>query len=175
VDALLGPWAPDPDRVGVARVVRTGESQIAAEASAAAALVPSGDAERERLVTQLGVAGYVSVPMLFNARPFGALTLVVADARRRFADGDVALVETLARMAGLAVANARLEHELADTHRRQDDLLAALSHQLRTPLTAMLRRSSHVVRPATISASATTTGSMPESNIAIQIATPSTR
>jgi signal transduction histidine kinase len=123
VDALLGPWAPDPDRVGVARVVRTGESQIAAEASAAAALVPSGDAERERLVTQLGVAGYVSVPMLFNARPFGALTL---------------LVETLARMAGLAVANARLEHELADTHRRQDDLLAALSHQLRTPLTAML-------------------------------------
>ncbi|HXD96590.1 MAG TPA: GAF domain-containing sensor histidine kinase [Candidatus Acidoferrum sp.] len=138
VDALLGPWAPDPDRVGVARVVRTGESQIAAEASAAAALVPSGDAERERLVTQLGVAGYVSVPMLFNARPFGALTLVVADARRRFADGDVALVETLARMAGLAVANARLEHELADTHRRQDDLLAALSHQLRTPLTAML-------------------------------------
>jgi signal transduction histidine kinase len=138
VDALLGPWAPDPHRIGVARVVRTGECEIAADASAAAALVPSGDAERERLVAQLGVAGYVSVPLLFNARPFGALTLVVTDGRRRFADGDIALAQTLARVAGLAVANARLEHELADTNRRQDDLLAALSHQLRTPLTAML-------------------------------------
>jgi signal transduction histidine kinase len=137
VDALLGPWAPDPHRLGVARAVRTGESQIGAEA-AAAALVPSEDAAGEQLVRQLGVAGYVSVPLLFNARPFGALTLVVADPRRRFADGDIALAETLARVAGLAVANARLERALTETNRRQDDVLAALSHQLRTPLTAML-------------------------------------
>jgi signal transduction histidine kinase len=137
VAALLGPWAPDPRRAGVARVVRTGESQVATDADATA-LVPSGDAERERLVTELGIAQYVSVPLRIDERPLGALTLVITDARHRFADDDLALAETLARVAGLAVANARLEVALTDTNRRQDDLLAALSHQLRTPLTAML-------------------------------------
>ncbi len=135
--ALLGPWAPDPGRPGVARVVRTGESQLATDADATA-LVPSGDAERERLVTELGVARYVSVPLRVDVRPLGALTLVITDTRHGFVDGDVTFVETLARVAGLAVANARLERELIDANRRQDNLLAAFSHQLRTPLTAML-------------------------------------
>ena len=138
VGALLGPWTPDPHRRGVARVVRTGEREVAAAVTDAAVLVPTGDARRERLVAELGVASYVSVPLLAHARPLGALTLVAADPRRRFEAGDVALAETLARMAALAVANARLERELTDVSRRQDDLLAAVSHQLRTPLTAML-------------------------------------
>jgi signal transduction histidine kinase len=137
VAALLGSWTPDPRRPGVARVVRTGESQVAADADVTA-LVPSDDADRERLVTELGVAGYISVPLRVGGRPLGALTLVITGARGRFADGDVVFAETLARVTGLAVANARLERELSEANRRQDGLLAALSHQLRTPLTAML-------------------------------------
>jgi signal transduction histidine kinase len=138
VGALLGPWTPDPRRRGVAHVVRTGEREVAADVADVTALVPTDDVDRERLVAQLGVAAYVSVPLIAHARPLGALTLVAADPRRRFEAGDVALVETLARMAALAVANARLDRELIDVSRRQDVLLAALSHQLRTPLTAML-------------------------------------
>jgi GAF domain-containing protein len=80
----------------------------------------------------------MAVPLLAYAQPLGALTLVTAEPGRCFGDGDVALAETLARVAALVVANARLDRALADTSRRQDDLLAALSHQLRTPLTAML-------------------------------------
>jgi signal transduction histidine kinase len=137
VPALLGPWAPDPDRPGVARVVRTGQTQIAG-ASGAMALVPCDDAAGERLVADLGLGGYVSAPLRIDARPLGALTLVVADARRRFSDEDVALVETVARMAALTVAHACVVRDLAEANRRQDDLLAAISHQLRTPLTAML-------------------------------------
>ena len=138
VGALLGSWTPDPGRRGVARVVRTGEREVAVDVPDAAVLVPTGDTQRERLVAELGVASYVSVPLLAHARPLGALTLVAADPRRRFEADDVALAETVARMAALAVANARLDRELTDVSRRQDDLLAAVSHQLRTPLTAML-------------------------------------
>ncbi len=138
VGALLGPWTPDPRQRGVARVVRTGEREVAADVTDAAVLVPTGDARHERLVAELGVTSYVSVPLLAHARPLGALTFVTADPRRRFEAGDVALAETLARMAALAVANTRLDRELTDVRRRQDDLLAAVSHQLRTPLTAML-------------------------------------
>jgi signal transduction histidine kinase len=137
VPALLGPWAPDPDRPGVARVVRTGQTQIA-ETSDAVALVPCDDAAGERLVADLGLGAYVSTPLRIDARPLGALTLVVADARRRFSDEDVALVETVARLAALTLAHACVVRELAEANRRQDDLLAVISHQLRTPLTAML-------------------------------------
>ena len=56
VGALLGPWTPDPERRGVARVVRTGEREVAADVTDAATLVPTGDAQRERLVAELGVA-----------------------------------------------------------------------------------------------------------------------
>ena len=138
VHSLLGPWTPDPRRRGVAGVVRTGERQVEIDGAGPGALVPRADPEAERLVGELGVTGYVSVPLLAHAQPLGALTLVTAGPGRCFGDGDVALAETLARVAALAVANARLDRALADTRRRQDDLLAALSHQLRTPLTAML-------------------------------------
>jgi signal transduction histidine kinase len=138
LDTLLGPWPLDPRRPGIARVLHTGEPQVAGDTATAAALVPHGDAGHEQLVGELGVAGYLSVPLGARREPLGALTLVVTDARRRFVEADVALVETLARVAGLALSNADLVRQLAESHRRQETLLATLSHQLRTPLTAML-------------------------------------
>ena len=134
-EQLLGRWEPDPERRGVARVVRTGEREIAPDAADPTALVPAG---LERVVAELGVTGYVSVPIRSSARPLGALTLVAASRERRFAEADVALAETLAGMAALPITQARLGQELAVVSRRQDGVLAALSHELRTPLTAMM-------------------------------------
>jgi signal transduction histidine kinase len=122
--ALLGPWTPHPGRAGVSRVVGTGERQVETTA-AAAALLPRDDPACERLVTDLGLAGYVSVPLHAHARTLGALTLVSAEPHPRHDDCTVALAVSDAR-AGLG------------TLRGQDDVLTALSHQLRTPLTAML-------------------------------------
>ena len=135
---LLGSWEPDPRRGGVARVVRTGERQVATDAADPGALVLTDEHGQERLVADLGVAAYVSVPIRAEDRPLGALTLVAASPRRRFAEADVALAETLARMAALTIAPARLGDELAAVSRWQDGVLAALSHELRTPLTAMM-------------------------------------
>ena len=137
-ERLLGPWKPDPLRRGIADVVRTGERQVAIEAVDARALVPWAHDEAERIVQLLGVAGYVSVPIRAESRALGAFTLVAASSRRRFADADVALAETLGRMAALPLAQARLGRELAAVNRQQDDVLAVLSHELRTPLTAIM-------------------------------------
>jgi len=134
-EQLLGRWEPDPERRGVAHVGCTGEREIATAAADPTALVPAG---LERLVAELGVASYVSVPIRSDARPLGALTLVAASRERHFAEADVALAETLARMAALTITQARLGQELAVVNRRQDGVLAALSHELRTPLTAMM-------------------------------------
>jgi len=136
-ERLLGRWEPDPQRAGVAQVVRTGERQWATDADPTA-LVPTEHGELEALVAELGVAGYVSVPIRADARALGALTLVAASPSRRFSEADVSLAETLARMAGLTITRARLGHELAVVSQRQDSMLAVLSHELRTPLTAMM-------------------------------------
>jgi len=138
VERLLGRWEPEPGRRGVAHVLRTGEREVAMDVDDPTALMPWAHAELERLVGELGVAGYVSVPISFDSRALGALTLVATSRHRRFADADVTLAETLARMAALPIAQARLGHELAAVNRRQDDVLAVLSHELRTPLTAMM-------------------------------------
>ena len=136
IGALLGPWVPDAHRRGVAHVVRTGERQVAADVPDTSVLVACDDAER--LVAELRCHRLSSMPLFARPRPLGALTLVATDGRRRFDDVDMALAETLARLAGLCLASDLLAREVADTSRRQDDLLAALSHQLRTPLTAMM-------------------------------------
>jgi signal transduction histidine kinase len=137
-EQLLGCWEPDPQRRGVAQVVRTGERLVEIEQADPGALLPVDHPGLEAVVAGLGVTGYVSVPIRSHARPLGALTLVAASPSRRFAEGDVALAETLARMAALSVTQARLGHELAAVNRWQDGVLAALSHELRTPLTAMM-------------------------------------
>jgi signal transduction histidine kinase len=136
-DRLLGRGQPDPRRRGVADVLRTGERQVAVNADARA-LMPWSHDEGERVVHELGVAGYVSVPIQADARALGAITLVAADPSRTFGEADVSLAETLGRMAALSLAQARLGRELAVVSRRQDDVLAVLSHELRTPLTAMM-------------------------------------
>jgi signal transduction histidine kinase len=137
-ERLLGRRELDPRRHGVARVMRCGERDVVRERADPAALVPAAHAESERLVGELGVTGYVSVPLVAGARPLGAFTLVAAGRGRQFTDAEVALAETLARVAALRIAENRLGREFADLARRQDDVLAGLSHELRTPLTAMM-------------------------------------
>jgi signal transduction histidine kinase len=138
LERLLGRWIPDPRQPGVAEVLRTGERRVATGITDPTVLVVRAHAELERVVGELGVTGYVSVPMQVETRPLGALTLVSTQPGRRFADADVALAETLARMAALALARVRYRDELAAVSERQESVLAVISHELRTPLTAML-------------------------------------
>jgi signal transduction histidine kinase len=138
VSPLLGAWTLDEGRRGVLDVIRTGERQVVADGATPAALLPRADAACERLIDELGLAGYVSVPLCAHARTLGALTLVAAGPRPRFDDGAVTLAETVGRVTALAIPSVRLDVVAPPPGRRQDDLLTALSHQLRTPLTAIL-------------------------------------
>jgi signal transduction histidine kinase/DNA-binding response OmpR family regulator len=55
-----------------------------------------------------------------------------------FTDEDEAILIQLAHMASAAVQNARLYREAQEANRAKDDFIATLSHELRTPMTAIL-------------------------------------
>ncbi|MEU6807428.1 SpoIIE family protein phosphatase [Streptomyces sp. NPDC046831] len=96
--ALLSSHVPahDPARNAVARVLRSGVTEVARR--------PPTEPGPWR---ELGVTGYVCVPLTGRGRPFGALTLLSSGDHGL--DGhQVGMAEELARRAASAARNARL-------------------------------------------------------------------
>ncbi|MFE5402763.1 SpoIIE family protein phosphatase [Streptomyces sp. NPDC056580] len=109
--ALLASYVPARDDDAVARVLASGLTEVARR-------TPTGPGPWR----DLGVTGYVCVPLLDRGRPFGALTLLSTDAHS-FDGHRVALAEELARRAASAARNAR-----------QYEQRAALARDLQTGL-----------------------------------------
>src|SRR5436309_1703202 len=78
------------------------------------------------------------VPLRARGRTLGVVSFALANGERRYTLADLALAEDLAQRAALAADNARLYREAQDASRAKDQLLAALAHALRTPLTPVL-------------------------------------
>jgi len=153
-----------PDRddpLGAPRVIRTCESEFVLAGDE----VLEGVAEEQReLLEKLGARSFLLVPMRARERTLGAITFV-SDDRRRYDDADLLLAEDLGRRCAMAVDSARLyaaseEARLAATltARRAEELLdeanlarydaevanrarttflGTISHEFRTPLTAV--------------------------------------
>ena len=93
------------------------------------------------LVTLRGEGGVLALPISDSGITFGYLAV---DTGHRRADGEtVAVLESFCSILGLALGRARLEHEgvmlqaLKETDRLRSALLQSVSHDLRTPLTAI--------------------------------------
>jgi PAS domain S-box-containing protein len=158
--ALLGRFRPDPRATrGLARALQHGSVEWQADGADPGALSVTGDPRHDAAIAELGVRGYMCLPMIVRDRTLGAITLVAAwDVR--YGEGEVVVAEDLARRAAVAVDNGLLYREGQETNRRKDEFLASLSHELRTPLTAMLGwlrllRSGRLERDATERALAT--------------------
>lgn len=111
----------DRSRHPVVEAVRTGHSVWAAEVSADDLAAMTRSEENLRLVRRLGMDSFVCVPLLAQGQAIGAMTVAVGTSGRRFDREDLALVESYALRAGLALDNARLysrEHHVAATLQR---------------------------------------------------------
>ena len=120
----------DPDhpyRIALA----TGEPQIVG-------LEASGIVERSGDAPTIGMHAIpvcaVVAPLMTRERVLGALSFISYGSRKSYITEDVALASDVARRSALALENAKLYQEAQRATQARDDVLALVSHDLRSPL-----------------------------------------
>jgi signal transduction histidine kinase len=126
-----------PDAHGAARVVRSGEPELIEDVPAVLERVMP-DADRRRLLAEVGVASSICVPVKVHGIVAATLTFATSDAERRYGTRELRVAEDLAYRVAIAIENAELYHAALEADRRKDEFLATLSHELRTPLNAIV-------------------------------------
>ena len=121
----------------VARVIRDKAPLLTAEAPGDMIRAALGDdSERLAAIWRLGAASVLMLPLVIRDRALGALTLVRSE--RRFEEGEIELLTELAQRAAVAMDNALLYEKARAADRAKANFLAVMSHEFRTPLSAIL-------------------------------------
>lgn len=137
-ESLAQRYAPAGDaQGGVARVFRTGESELFSDIPDELLEAATSDAEALALLRGLGLSSSVCVPLRTGSTVLGALTFVAAESGRHYDEDDLALAEELGRRAAVAIENANLYRTAQEALRVRDGFLSSVSHDLRTPLSAI--------------------------------------
>lgn len=123
-----------PPAPHLSRVLQTGAADIVQEVSDEHLVQVAQDEEYLRILRELGLKSYMSVPLMGREGTVGVLTFLAAESGRRFSYEDLSVAEDIAHRASIALENARLYHEVREADRRKDDFLAMLAHELRNPL-----------------------------------------
>jgi PAS domain S-box-containing protein len=80
---------------------------------------------------------FMRVPLIARGALIGTLACGFAGGNRHFSNGDLRLVQEIARRAALAIDNARLYRESHRAVQVREQFLASASHDLRSPVTTI--------------------------------------
>jgi len=141
------PEGPD-DAYGPAAVLRTGRPEFASEITDDILRVVSKDETHYRMLRELGLRSYMSVPLSVRGRTIGVLTFGSAESDLRYRPDDVVFAQDLAHRASLAIDNALLYREAREAVNARDDFLSIASHELKTPVATLQLQVQSLLRHA---------------------------
>ncbi|MGE4131984.1 MAG: ATP-binding protein [Bdellovibrionales bacterium] len=84
-------------------------------------------------IKNLNIRSYMAVPMFVRGRPIGVISFSRV-APKSYTDKDLAFAERVAFRSAFAIDNSRLYKEAQDSIRLREDVLAIVSHDLKSPL-----------------------------------------
>jgi signal transduction histidine kinase len=131
-------WADDPalDAAVIRGVAASGRPVLLSAPTRAELAAELGEPrEHSRLPRDL--RSIVIAPLTARGRTSGVLTLGMIDSGRVFDSEDRVMAQDLALRVALALDNARLYRKSVAAGRWRDEVLATVSHDLRTPLSVV--------------------------------------
>lgn len=96
------------DPTGVPKVIRTGEPDYYPDIPDEMLVAAAKDQEELELLRGLGFSSAITVPLVIDSKPIGALSLVATESRVHYKPEDLEIAQGLANRAAMAVENARL-------------------------------------------------------------------
>ncbi|QRK11795.1 GAF domain-containing protein [Archangium violaceum] len=126
----MGPLAPGES--AISRVITSGRPELCADCTHR----PFPSREDPYLPCEAAARSYLCVPLRVRGQTIGAMSFV--SSRHSYDPQDLALAQELAQRAALAIDNARHYRDARDAIRLREEFLAIASHELRTPVTALL-------------------------------------
>ena len=125
---------------GLAKAIRTGEIQFMPDVTDASLAAQAHSPEHLAAILESNIRSLMIVPMVAREEiiGIGALTMISTTATRPFDQGSLAFARDLARRAAVAIDNAQLYQATAVANESKANFLATMSHEPRTPLTAII-------------------------------------
>jgi signal transduction histidine kinase len=130
----------------VAKALRSGNTQVVDEVDDAFMQLVAQDDTHLALLRELAPTSLIIIPLKARGRVLGSLVLATSrDFGRRYTDRDVVIAKEVARRVALAVDRALLYRAAAQAARLREEMVALVSHDLKSPLATIQMVASYLV------------------------------